>query len=110
MTYCDGKHNECTSPMIVTVANVSVPVPGVVKHEYTDAPLMPQVIIFFTSNNFFGFIQFDNYRLKDGGFFLGRTMATTCSCCGAVSYRSWTIMEALSCLDKEAIKICLKRR
>ena len=45
MTYCDGKNNECTSPMIVTVANVSLPAPGVVKHEYTDAPLMPQVII-----------------------------------------------------------------
>jgi len=42
VTYCDGKNNECTSPMIVTVANVSLPAPGVVKHEYTDAPLMPQ--------------------------------------------------------------------
>ena len=27
------------------MANVSVPVPGVVKHEYIDAPLAPQVSV-----------------------------------------------------------------
>ena len=43
VTYCDGKHNECTSDFIITIANVSLPAPGVVRHEYTDAPLMPQV-------------------------------------------------------------------
>ena len=58
MTYCDGKNNECTSPMIVTIANVSVPVPGVVKHEYTDAPLMPQVIFFLSFKKLLSFTQF----------------------------------------------------
>ena len=28
--------------MIVTIANVSMPVPGVVHHDYVDAPLAPQ--------------------------------------------------------------------
>ena len=28
--------------MIVTIANVSMPVPGVVHHDYVDAPLSPQ--------------------------------------------------------------------
>ena len=109
MTYCDGKNNECTSPMIVTVANVSLPAPGVVKHEYTDAPLMPQVIIIGVFPSSFGLTFNLNCRLKDGGFSLGPTKATTCSCCGAVNYRSWTIMEGLFYLVKEAIKICLKR-
>lgn len=42
VTFCNGKLNECTSPIINTMANISLPVPGVVKHEYIDAPLAPQ--------------------------------------------------------------------
>ena len=42
MTYCGGKADQCVTDMIVTVANVSMPSPGVVHHDYTDAPLAPQ--------------------------------------------------------------------
>lgn len=42
VTYCAGANNKCTSRMIVTIANISLPQPGVVHHEYTDAPLAPQ--------------------------------------------------------------------
>ena len=44
VTYCDGKNDEClASGIIETIANVSLPAPGVVQHDYTDAPLSPQV-------------------------------------------------------------------
>ena len=43
VTYCDGKEDDCISDMIETIANVSLPAPGVVQHDYTDAPLSPQV-------------------------------------------------------------------
>jgi hypothetical protein len=43
VTYCGGKDNVCNTDFIVTIANVSLPFPGVVRHEYTDAPLAPQV-------------------------------------------------------------------
>jgi len=43
VTYCGGKNDECVSEMIVTIANISMPKPGVVRHDYTDAPLSPQV-------------------------------------------------------------------
>lgn len=45
ITYCGGKNGglkECTTKIIETVANVSLPSPGVVHHLYTDAPLAPQ--------------------------------------------------------------------
>lgn len=42
VTYCGGKDSVCNTDMIVTVANVSLPSPGVVRHDYTDAPLAPQ--------------------------------------------------------------------
>ena len=45
VTYCGGKNDKCVSEMIVTVANISLPKPGVVRHDYTDAPLSPQVFI-----------------------------------------------------------------
>ena len=38
-----GKHDECTTEIIVTIANISLPFPGVIKHDYIDAPLAPQV-------------------------------------------------------------------
>jgi len=43
VTYCGGKNDKCVSEMIVTVANITLPKPGVVRHVYTDAPLSPQV-------------------------------------------------------------------
>ena len=43
VTYCDGKDDACTTPYIITIANVSLPHPGVVLHEYTDSPVKPQV-------------------------------------------------------------------
>jgi len=42
VTYCGGQENKCSTDMIVTIANVSMEVPGVVHHSYTDAPLSPQ--------------------------------------------------------------------
>jgi len=45
ITYCGGANGgmkECTTPIIDTVANVTLSSPGVVQHLYTDAPLMPQ--------------------------------------------------------------------
>jgi len=42
VTYCAGEADKCISPMIVTIANVSMPSPGVIHHSYTDAPLAPQ--------------------------------------------------------------------
>jgi hypothetical protein len=42
VTYCGGKHDQCSTDIIVTIANVSMPAPGVVNHKYTDAPLDPQ--------------------------------------------------------------------
>lgn len=43
VTYCGGSADQCVTDMIVTIANVSMPAPGVVHHDYTDAPLSPQV-------------------------------------------------------------------
>ena len=42
--FFSGKHDECTTEIIVTIANISLPSPGVIKHDYIDAPLAPQVI------------------------------------------------------------------
>lgn len=43
ITYCGGANNTCTSQIIDTVANVTISSPGVVMHNYTDAPLLPQL-------------------------------------------------------------------
>ena len=45
VTYCGGKADTCSTEFITTVANVSLPAPGIVRHQYTDAPLSPQVIL-----------------------------------------------------------------
>jgi len=42
VTYCAGERDQCVSRMIVTIANITMPRPGVVHHSYTDAPLAPQ--------------------------------------------------------------------
>jgi len=42
VTYCGGVKDKCVTDMIVTIANVSMTHPGVVHHDYTDAPLDPQ--------------------------------------------------------------------
>ena len=38
------------SGIIETIANVSLPAPGVVQHDYTDAPLSPQVCYYSSEN------------------------------------------------------------
>ena len=57
------------------MANISLPVPGVVKHEYIDAPLAPQVSIINVKYLietrfylFFGFWSLFNI-FKKGAFF-----------------------------------------
>ena len=50
VTYCGGAEDKCITDMIVTVANVSMPAPGVVHHDYTDAPLSPQVLVLTLTN------------------------------------------------------------
>jgi len=45
ITYCGGSNGglaECTTPIIDTVANITLCAPGVVCHDYIDAPLKPQ--------------------------------------------------------------------
>jgi len=42
IAYCGGKNNKCSTPMLYTVANVSMTSPGVMTHWYTDPPLKPQ--------------------------------------------------------------------
>jgi len=45
ITYCGGANGglgNCSTNIIDTVANITMPVPGVVCHNYTDAPLKPQ--------------------------------------------------------------------
>ena len=42
IAYCGGNNNTCTTPMLHTSANVSIDHPGVMHHEYLDAPLLPQ--------------------------------------------------------------------
>lgn len=42
IAYCGGQNNSCTTPLVYTVANVSITSPGVMTHWYTDPPLTPQ--------------------------------------------------------------------
>ena len=59
------------------MANVSVPVPGVVKHEYLDAPLAPQVSVitvkYLIETRFYLIFEFRSVLLfkifKKGAFF-----------------------------------------
>ena len=43
IAYCGGSNNTCKTPIIHTVANVSITKPGVMTHIYTDPPLKPQI-------------------------------------------------------------------
>ena len=43
IAYCGGSNNTCATPMVFTVANVSLTSPGVMTHWYTDPPLKPQI-------------------------------------------------------------------
>ncbi len=42
IAYCGGKNNTCSTPLIYTIANVTIQKPGVMTHYYTDPPLRPQ--------------------------------------------------------------------
>ena len=43
IAYCGGTNNTCTTPVINTVANVSITSPGVMTHWFLDVPLLPQI-------------------------------------------------------------------
>ena len=43
IAYCGGRNNTCSTPLLYTVANVSITKPGVMNHVYTDPPLRPQI-------------------------------------------------------------------
>lgn len=43
ISYCGGKNNTCTTNILNTRANASMTSPGVMKHLYLDAPLLPQI-------------------------------------------------------------------
>lgn len=42
ISYCGGSNNTCTTPIVHTVANVSIKKPGVMSHVYIDPPLTPE--------------------------------------------------------------------
>jgi len=43
IAYCGGKNNTCTTNMVNTVATARMSSPGVMRHDYLDAPLLPQL-------------------------------------------------------------------
>lgn len=43
ISYCGGKNNTCTTPIVNTVADAKITSPGVMTHWYTDPPLKPQI-------------------------------------------------------------------
>jgi len=43
IAYCGGKNDTCTTPLVSTVANATISAPGVMRHDYLDAPLLPQL-------------------------------------------------------------------
>jgi len=43
ISYCGGKNDTCTTPIVNTVANATISSPGVMRHDYLDAPLLPQL-------------------------------------------------------------------
>jgi len=43
IAYCGGKNNTCTTNMVHTVATAKMSAPGVMRHDYLDAPLLPQL-------------------------------------------------------------------
>ncbi len=43
VAYCAGSNSTCTTPIVYTRANVTIPSPGVLSNSYMDAPLLPQI-------------------------------------------------------------------
>jgi len=43
IAYCGGKNDSCSTPIVKTVANATISAPGVMRHDYLDAPLLPQL-------------------------------------------------------------------
>jgi VDE lipocalin domain len=41
--YCGGRNSTCTTPFIQTKALATMAQPGILRHDYLDAPLLPQV-------------------------------------------------------------------
>jgi len=42
-TYCGGKESVCTTGQIVTIPHATMPSPGLIRLEYDDEPLLPQI-------------------------------------------------------------------
>jgi len=42
-TYCGGKEDSCTTDQIVTIPHATMPSPGLIRLDYDDEPLLPQV-------------------------------------------------------------------
>jgi len=42
-TYCGGNNSTCTTEQIVTTPHATMPNPGLIRLDYDDAPLLPQV-------------------------------------------------------------------
>ena len=43
ISYCGGRNNTCSTPIVNTNAAVEITSPGVITHWYIDAPLKPQI-------------------------------------------------------------------
>jgi hypothetical protein len=41
--YCGGRNSTCTTPFLHTKALATIAQPGILRHDYLDAPLLPQV-------------------------------------------------------------------
>ena len=42
-TYCGGTDSSCSTPQIVTIPHATLPSPGLIRLDYDDEPLLPQV-------------------------------------------------------------------
>jgi len=78
-TYCGGTNSTCTTDQIVTMPHATMPSPGLIRLEYDDEPLLPQIerwhIVSFPDPQFMFVIWCgENPALKyNGAFLLSRT-------------------------------------
>ena len=42
-TYCGGTDSVCSTDQIVTIPHATIPSPGLIRLDYDDEPLLPQV-------------------------------------------------------------------
>jgi len=78
-TYCGGRDSTCTTDTIVTIPHATLPSPGLIRLDYDDAPLLPQVekwhIVSLPEENFMFVIWCgENPALNyNGAFVVSRT-------------------------------------